>query len=167
MKARLIDNRTSVILPGVEHEKEPVETDETIADATEVEQVDEPLSTAEAVHNTDNNTITIVLKTGEELTIREPRAKDFLEAEAWIGNVGESRQSPTFLLLKLALICATFRKEGKIIPKLKTEEFLDLLDDFETMEQVGKAIGFFRQPIEKYFQRLQDKFKELDLELPG
>lgn len=176
MKAKLIDDRTE-IFPVLEQKKEEILIDDSTdieqkkdeivnGDSISVEQKKDDTDLIEAIHDTENNTITITLLTGEELTIKEPKGKDFLEAEAWIGMAGESRQSPTFLILKLALICATFRKDGKLIPKPKIEDFLDLLDDYDSMEAVGRAIGFFRERINGYFKRLETKAKELGLDLP-
>lgn len=169
-RGKLIDERTHRLegakQPTIEAVATDLERDEDnilTVDSSEEEQTKD---TMEAVYDEDSNTIAITLKTGEELTIREPKGKDFLEAEAWIGSVDESRQSPTFLVLRVALTCSTFRKEGKIIPKPKMEDFLDLLDDYESIEKVQRAIGFFRISIEKYFERLEARIKELGLDMP-
>jgi hypothetical protein len=159
MKAKIISDRVEV-----NKELEPQKKEGLNNGAIEPEI---ELKSMKAIHNTDDNTIEIVLKTGEELTIREPRGKDFLEAEGWISQADESRRSISFLVLKLTLICATFRKNGKLIPKPKMEDFLDLLDDYESMEKVGKAMGFFREPLEGYLRRLQAKANELDMALSG
>jgi hypothetical protein len=124
---------------------------------------------AEAVHDIDSNTVSMSLPGGQHLTLREPAGKHFLEAEGWYAIADESRKSMSFFTLRLALACAVFRvKEGgEMIPKPKFEEFLDLLDEYEAMEAVGKALGFFRHPLERYFKRVAERAKQSGVDLSG
>jgi hypothetical protein len=117
-----------------------------------------------AEYDSDSDTIAITIKSGHHLTIREPRGKDFLIAEGWIAQTDEDLQSVSFFILRLVLCCATFRKEGAIVPRPKMADFLDLLDDYESMEAAGRAMGHFQDTLSDYFERMERRVKDnLDL----
>jgi hypothetical protein len=158
MKAKLIDDRNHRI-EGGHKETVPIEQDVS----AEIETVKELKQPLDAFHDIDTNTVVLTLYDGYEMTIKEPQGKHFVEAESWISTVDESRQSVTFLMIKLALCCSSFTRDGKAIARPKTEEFLDLLKTYAAFEAVGKCLQTFQDTLTDYFERIQARADSMEL----
>lgn len=130
--------------------KEPIE-----------ESTEEPIEEKilDAVFNSDDNTVEFSLN-GIDVTIREPNAKDFLLMESWLRNADEDYKDPQIMLIKLAQLCIVKYGSEK---KVNFENFFNSLVSFDDVEVVATAIGFFRDPISKYFERLS---KRINIQRP-
>ncbi|MGJ3244938.1 MAG: hypothetical protein ACFE0I_02555 [Elainellaceae cyanobacterium] len=95
----------------------------------------------------DANTATFSLTTGHQLTLSEPKPKQFLLLESWLQNADEEYRSNSFVVMKLAQLCL-------VDMKVTFNQFLDMLDNFDDIERVAAAIGFFRNSLEDFFSRM-------------
>lgn len=117
------------------------EAQEAVAESPVVEPTSQVKSfTVE--HDDEAGTVSFELADGTAVVLREPKAKQFLMVQSWIRKQpDEDLRSDEFAMLRLAHAASTG------LPDWNT--FLDNLEP-EDMLRVVRAIGFFRDSIERF-----------------
>lgn len=159
MKAKLIeaknDRHVHEISNDRPHSQQLVNEKIEAVEPEPIEVKEDERKPLEAYHDLDDNTVLFILENGYEMVISEPRGKHFLEAESWLSTQDVDRRTVIFLMMRLALACSKFSKDGKVIPRPKMEEFLDIVDSYAAFEGVGKCLQTFQSPLNDYLERIK------------
>lgn len=103
-------------------------------------------------HDAENGTVSFTLSNGIEITVREPKAIDFLRVKGWRDNAREDDKSSEMAAYKMVSLCTTsFKKPGEKSPKttVSVYELIDCLETQKDLLMTANCLDFFRNTISR------------------
>lgn len=131
-----------------EHQKPIASIEDTVVEP-ETTETPETIS-IEYDHDPETNTVSFSLSNGTEITVREPKAIDFLRVKGWRDAAPPDDQSAQMLAYKMVSLCAVSFKRPDDRKPQKSVSVYDLVDCFETQQDMlmaANCLDFFRDSI--------------------